>query len=151
MLYLLQQGVPEWSDKVTYPGNAVIKYNGILYIATNENNNAKPSTTTTKWKKLLDDACLTKKGSFSLIQQCIARNYKKGTFATTIHNVIKPFSYENYTKILNALYNHNNGSVPVSAREKTATTFTSEAFRGAGGNVIYTTLTIYVCGYYSIV
>ena len=46
--------MPEWNDKVTYPVNAVIKYNGILYIATNENNNAKPSTTTTKWKKLLD-------------------------------------------------------------------------------------------------
>ena len=54
LLYLLQQGVPEWNDKVTYSENAVIKYNGILYIATNENNNAKPSTTTTKWKKLLD-------------------------------------------------------------------------------------------------
>nr|WP_276895292.1 phage tail protein [Frischella perrara] len=66
MLYLLQQGVPEWSNKVTYPVNAVIKYNGILYIATNENNNAKPSTNTTKWKKLLDDASLTKKGIVQL-------------------------------------------------------------------------------------
>ena len=66
LLYLLQQGVPEWNDKVTYPVNAVIKYNGILYIATNENNNAKPSTTTTKWKKLLDDASLTKKGIVQL-------------------------------------------------------------------------------------
>ena len=66
MLYLLQQGVPEWSDKVTYPVNAVIKYNGILYIATNENNNAKPSTNTTKWKKLLDDASLTRKGIVQL-------------------------------------------------------------------------------------
>ena len=66
ILYLLQQGVPEWSNKVTYPVNAVIKYNGILYIATNENNNAKPSTNTTKWKKLLDDASLTKKGIVQL-------------------------------------------------------------------------------------
>ena len=66
MLYLLQQGVPQWSDKVTYPFNAVIKYNGILYIATNENNNAKPSTNTTKWKKLLDDASLTRKGIVQL-------------------------------------------------------------------------------------
>ena len=66
LLYLLQQGVPDWNDKVTYPVNAVIKYNGILYIATNENNNAKPSTTTTKWKKLLDDASLTKKGIVQL-------------------------------------------------------------------------------------
>ena len=66
LLYLLQQGVPEWNDKVTYPVNAVIKYNGILYIATNENNNAKPSTNTTKWKKLLDEASLTKKGIVQL-------------------------------------------------------------------------------------
>lgn len=66
LLYLLQQGVPEWSNKVTYPVNAVIKYNGILYIATNENNNAKPSTNTTKWKKLLDEASLTKKGIVQL-------------------------------------------------------------------------------------
>ena len=66
LLYLLQQGVPEWNDKVTYPVNAVIKYNGILYIATNENNNAKPSTTTAKWKKLLDDASLTQKGIVQL-------------------------------------------------------------------------------------
>ena len=73
---------------------------------------------------------------------------KKGTFdATKVHIVIKPFSYENYIIVLNALYNHDNGSVPVSAKEKTATTFASEAFRGAGGNVIYTILTIYVCGY----
>ena len=66
LLYLLQQGVPEWSDKITYPVNAVIKYNDILYIATNENNNAKPSTNTTKWGKLLDDASLTKKGIVQL-------------------------------------------------------------------------------------
>ena len=66
MLYLLQQGVPEWSNKVTYPVDAVIKYNGVLYIATNENNNAKPSTNTTKWKKLLDEASLTKKGIVQL-------------------------------------------------------------------------------------
>ena len=66
LLYLLQQGVPDWNDKVTYPVNAVIKYNGILYIATNENNNAKPSTNTTKWKKLLDEASLTKKGIVQL-------------------------------------------------------------------------------------
>ncbi|QHJ85670.1 MAG: hypothetical protein [Caudoviricetes sp.] len=66
LLYLLQQGVPEWSDKITYPVNAVIKYNGILYIATNENNNAKPSTNTTKWKNFFDEASLTKKGIVQL-------------------------------------------------------------------------------------
>lgn len=51
MLYLLQQGVPEWSEEVIYPINAIIKYNGVLYTAIVENDNAKPSTNTTKWKK----------------------------------------------------------------------------------------------------
>ena len=73
---------------------------------------------------------------------------KTGTFnMSTVHNLIKPFSNANYTIILNALFNNDNFSVPVSAREKTLTSFTSEAFRGAGGNVTYTTLTIYACGY----
>lgn len=53
MLYLLQQGVPEWSEKVIYPVNAIIKYNGVLYTAIVENDNAQPSTNTTKWKKTL--------------------------------------------------------------------------------------------------
>ena len=51
MLYLLQQGIPEWSELVKYPANAIIKYNGVLYTAIAENDNAKPSTNTTKWKK----------------------------------------------------------------------------------------------------
>lgn len=51
MLYLLQQGVPEWSEKVTYPVNAIIKYNGVLYTAISENDNSNPATSTTKWKK----------------------------------------------------------------------------------------------------
>ncbi|WP_294954881.1 tail fiber protein [uncultured Gilliamella sp.] len=51
MLYLLQQGVPEWSEKVTYPVNAIIKYNGVLYTAIVENENSIPTTSTTKWKK----------------------------------------------------------------------------------------------------
>ncbi|KES14841.1 hypothetical protein GASC598I20_002760, partial [Gilliamella apicola SCGC AB-598-I20] len=33
MMYLLQHGVPEWSKKVIYPANAIIKYNGVLYTA----------------------------------------------------------------------------------------------------------------------
>ena len=55
MLYLLQQGIPEWSEKVIYPANAIIKYNGVLYIAIVENDEAKPSTNTTKWKKIQAD------------------------------------------------------------------------------------------------
>ena len=50
MMYLLQQGVPEWSEHVTYPSNAIIKYNGVLYTATVKNDNAIP-TNSDKWKK----------------------------------------------------------------------------------------------------
>lgn len=51
MLYLLQQGVPEWCENVKYPVNAIIKYNGVLYTAIAENDNANPATDVTKWKK----------------------------------------------------------------------------------------------------
>ena len=92
-----------------------------------------------------DGSSWYRKWSDGFIEQGIV---KTGTFnMSTVHNLIKPFSNANYTIILNALFNNDNFSVPVSARQKTSTTFTSEAFRGAGGNVIYTTLTIYACGY----
>ena len=92
-----------------------------------------------------DGSSWYRKWSDGFVEQGII---KTGQFnATTVHNLIKPFSNANYTIILNALYNNDNASVPVSAREKTSTSFTSEAFRGAGGNVTYTTLTIYACGY----
>ncbi|WP_296209027.1 tail fiber protein [Gilliamella sp.] len=51
ILYLLQQGVPEWCKSVKYPANAIIKYNGVLYTAIAENDNSNPATNTTKWKK----------------------------------------------------------------------------------------------------
>ena len=54
MMYLLQQGVPEWSETVIYPVNAIIKYNGVLYIAIAENDDAKPSTETGKWATIID-------------------------------------------------------------------------------------------------
>lgn len=69
MLYLLQQGVPEWSELVKYPANAIIKYNGVLYTAIAENDNAKPSTDTTKWKKTqaeITGASTTQKGVVKL-------------------------------------------------------------------------------------
>ena len=92
-----------------------------------------------------DGSSWYRKWSDGFIEQGIV---KTGTFnMSTVHNLIKPFSNANYTIILNALFNNDNFSVPVSAREKTLTSFTSEAFRGAGGNVTYTTLTIYACGY----
>ncbi|WP_085248064.1 phage tail protein [Gilliamella mensalis] len=69
MLYLLQQGVPEWSDKVLYPVNAIVKYNGILYTAIAENENVAPSKRTTKWKKTqaeISNASTTQSGIVKL-------------------------------------------------------------------------------------
>ena len=68
MMYLLQQGVPEWCENVTYPANAIIKYNGVLYTATVKNDNAIP-TTSDKWKKTnseIADASKTNKGIVKL-------------------------------------------------------------------------------------
>ena len=68
MLYLLQQGVPEWSERVIYPANAIIKYNGVLYTAIVENDNAIP-TTSNKWKKTIAEvptASATQKGVVKL-------------------------------------------------------------------------------------
>lgn len=53
ILYLLQQGIPEWRENVTYPANAIIKYRGILYTATSENENANPESSS-KWKQTHD-------------------------------------------------------------------------------------------------
>lgn len=80
MLYLLQQGVPEWSELVRYPVNAIIKYNGVLYIALTENDNIKPSIGPTKWAKLIDDASLAKKG---LVQLSSATNSTSESHAAT--------------------------------------------------------------------
>lgn len=56
MLYLLQQGIPEWNSSVLYPVGAVIKYKNKIYIAKAENDNSIPSTSTTKWDSLIKDA-----------------------------------------------------------------------------------------------
>lgn len=53
ILYLLQQGVPEWSTNVIYPASAIIKYNGILYTATTENENSNPQSSS-KWRETFD-------------------------------------------------------------------------------------------------
>ncbi len=66
MLYLLQQGVPEWSEQVFYPVNAIIKYNGIIYIAKVENESANPVNNVNKWTKLIPDASTEHKGIVQL-------------------------------------------------------------------------------------
>ena len=69
VLYLLQQGVPEWNEKVTYPVNAIIKYNGVLYTAIVKNENSIPTSSATKWKKTqaeIPDASTTQNGIVKL-------------------------------------------------------------------------------------
>ena len=55
MLYLLQQGISEWSESVIYPVNAIIKHKGVLYIALAENDNVDPSKNKSKWRQLQAD------------------------------------------------------------------------------------------------
>lgn len=91
MLYLLQQGVPEWSESVKYPTNAIIKYNGVLYTAIIENDNAKPSTNTTKWKKTQTEipiASLDQKGLVKLNSEI---NSESETDAATPRAVKKTY------------------------------------------------------------
>jgi len=67
MLYLLQQGIPEWCEYVKYPVNAIIKYKGVLYTAIVENDNAIP--TSDKWEKTIAEvptASTTQKGVVKL-------------------------------------------------------------------------------------
>ena len=66
MLYLLQQGIPEWSEQVFYPANAIIKFNGIIYIAKVENNDSNPANSINKWTKLIPDASIEHKGIVQL-------------------------------------------------------------------------------------
>lgn len=55
ILYLLQQGVPEWCASTLYPESAVVKQNGTLYISTVQNDNFTPSASPEKWKKVVVD------------------------------------------------------------------------------------------------
>ena len=82
MMYLLQQGVPEWCEYVKYPVNAIIKYNGVLYTAIVENDNAIP-TTSDKWKKTIAEvptASATQKG---VVKLSSATNSSSETEAAT--------------------------------------------------------------------
>ncbi|RKS86922.1 tail fiber-like repeat protein [Orbus hercynius] len=80
MLYLLQQGIPQWNSDVLYPVGAVIKYNNTIYLAKLENDNAMPSTNTSKWDKLLNDASTTQKG---IVKLSSATNSPSETEAAT--------------------------------------------------------------------
>lgn len=65
-LYILQQGIPEWSEKVLYPANAVIKVDDVIYVAKSENTNLAPNNNANIWGKLIDQASTTKAGIVKL-------------------------------------------------------------------------------------
>ena len=83
MLYLLQQGVPEWSEKVTYPVNAIIKYSGVLYTAIAENEKSIPTTSTTKWKKTQAEAPRATTSQIGVVKLNSATNSESETEAAT--------------------------------------------------------------------
>lgn len=83
MLYLLQQGVPEWSEKVTYPVNAIIKYNGVLYTAIVKNENSKPTSSTTKWKKTQVEIPKASTNQVGIVKLSSATNSTSETEAAT--------------------------------------------------------------------
>ncbi|WP_255562835.1 tail fiber protein [Frischella sp. Ac48] len=102
MLYLLQQGVPEWSEQVFYPVNAIIKYNGIIYIAKVENESVNPISNVNKWTKLIPEASTEHKGIVQLssaidsTSEALAATPKavktavdKANSATTVANTAK--------------------------------------------------------------
>lgn len=53
--YLLQNGLPEWDRLTTYPINAYIKHNGIVYRSLSQNEDSEPSQTSQIWKQAFAD------------------------------------------------------------------------------------------------
>ena len=93
MLYLLQQGIPEWCEYVKYPVNAIIKYKGVLYTAIVENDNAIP--TSDKWEKTIAEvptASTTQKG---VVKLSSATNSLSETEASTSLAVKKAYDLAN--------------------------------------------------------
>ena len=93
MLYLLQQGVPEWSEKVTYPVNAIIKYNGVLYTAIVENENSIPTTSTTKWKKTQAEIPIANTHQKGIVQLNSSTNSTSEADAATPFAVKKTYDF----------------------------------------------------------
>ena len=83
MLYLLQQGVPEWCESVKYPVNAIIKYNGVLYTAIAENDNSNPATSSTKWKKTQEEVSKASTTQNGIVKLSSATNSTSETEAAT--------------------------------------------------------------------
>ena len=55
-LYLLQQGIPEWSASIRYPLHSIVKHEGKIYLCTLENENYTPSTSSDRWSLYVKNA-----------------------------------------------------------------------------------------------
>lgn len=49
--YLLQSGIATWDSVTTYPVNAIIKKDGVLYQAISQNSDTDPASNSTIWKR----------------------------------------------------------------------------------------------------
>ena len=118
MLYLLQQGVPEWSEHVTYPANAIIKYNGVLYTATVKNDNAIP-TNSYKWKKTNSEIAEATTAQKGLVKLSSAIDSESETEAATPLAVKKTYdlateNHNNLSNVINKFTSNNNESIVFS-------------------------------------
>jgi len=105
MLYLLQQGVPEWNKSVKYPANAIIKYNGVLYTAIVENDNSNPAANTTKWKKTQAEVSKASTTQSGIVKLSSATNSESETEAATLLAVkkVNDLATENHNKLSNVI------------------------------------------------
>ena len=143
MLYLLQQGVPDWSESVKYPANAIIKYNGIIYIAKVENESANPISNVNKWTKLISDASTEHKGIVQLssaidsTSEALAATPKavktavdKANSATTVANTAKANAATAQTKADSAYTLANTANTTANTAKSIAETDASTTVKG---------------------
>lgn len=65
LMYLTQQGIPDWSSSLDYPKDAMVKDSGVFYVSLTSNNGSKPSTSQNQWKKLIDYLGVTGKVDYA--------------------------------------------------------------------------------------
>lgn len=119
MLYLLQQGVPEWNESVKYPVNAIIKYNGVLYTAIAENDNVNPATDATKWKKTQAEVSKASTTQSGIVKLNSSTNSTSETEAATPLAVKKAYdlateNHNNLSNVIDKFTSNNNESVVFS-------------------------------------
>lgn len=54
IVYLLQQGISDWISTETYPVNAYVKRNGVIYKSLSQNEDRDPLTNTNIWRQAFD-------------------------------------------------------------------------------------------------